>query len=318
MNFGDYITTVAKSAGIPTDNEHFVKLMANKEVVTAELPNEFVTELFKGLMTKETAVNNVDVINTMKSQYLNPIDTKLYAAAKDTFGLDESFITPIKETKGTYNRLDLFVKNLSEIYKTKLEEAGANPDQSTSEEVIKEFEDKIALLNTEVSGGKTAMEGMVSKSEHDEKIGTLNAQILDNMYSNGLSGYNYIFKDMPLENKIVLAKSFINTELQKMGVSLLNEEGNFVLREPLTDGSGFTKHMVNNKEFTPTDLFDKVLSSNKLLEVTNTGVPPTPTPPGTPIVAPTNGNGQHAPGVVEAYGKAMGINQEIIDQSLIS
>lgn len=318
MNFGDYITTVAKSAGIPTDNEHFVALMGKKEVVTAELPNEFVTELFKGLMTKETAVNNVDVINAMKSQYLNPIDTKLYAAAKDIFGLDESFITPLKETKGTYNRLDLFVKNLSDTHKAKLEEAKANPNNNTSEEVIQEFEDKIKILNEEIVGHKESMEGMVSKADHDEMISKHDGQILDGMYSNGLSGYNYVFKDMPLANKIVLAKSFINTELQKRGVNLRNEEGKFVLREPLADGSGFTKHMINNKEFTPTDLFDEVLSNNKLLMVNDSDQTQTQNQQSVTQTVENQANGELAPGAKAAYDEAMANNGEIIQNSQTS
>ncbi len=314
MNFGDLFTSLATAAGIPADNEHFVKIMAMKDVITPDVPDEFSSSILSGLMTKDAALNNPDIINTLKAQSLNPVDEKIYTIAKEIFELDDAFISPIKETKGTYNRLDLFAKNLKEIYGKKLEEAKANPDNKIdNKKIVEEFEAKILALNNQVLGYKDH----VTKDEHQEMIEGYEEKILGNMLSGLLGNYNYIFKDIAKEDQVNLATSAINTELQKRGVVLMNENGNLVLRQPI-EGGEHTKYMVENKEFTPKDLADKTLSDRKLLMVNDPGTPPA-TPPGTPLaLPPTNGDKTHAPGVREAYDKAMAGNQEIIDQSQIT
>ena len=51
MNTGDLFISLAKQAGIDTEkNEDFLKIMANKELATAEFPDALASDIQKNLL----------------------------------------------------------------------------------------------------------------------------------------------------------------------------------------------------------------------------------------------------------------------------
>ena len=128
----------------------------------------------------------------------------------------------------------------------------------------------------------------ISSIEHQSKVDDYENNILDLHKKNLFSNYNYAL-DVSKDVSILTASSLFNSELAKLGVELVNDNGNLVLKTKLENGD-YTKYFKDNKEITPKDLADGLLAEHKLLKVSDT--PVAPLPPGTPIVPPSpNGNG---------------------------
>ncbi|KKN67199.1 hypothetical protein LCGC14_0463720 [marine sediment metagenome] len=286
MLAGEFINSLAKMAGVPEDNEHLVKLLAVKEVATAEVADDFSTAILSKLMTMDAALNNPEIVNKLKAESLNAVDDKLGALAKDIFNADDTFIETLKTTKGTYNRMDLFAKHVSEAHaaaiKTLEESKGTTDDKGAKAELQKTIDD----LNGELSGLR---ESTVSSTDHQAKVDSYENKILD-LHKNSLfSNYDYAL-DVSKDVNILTASSLFNSELTKLGVEVVNDNGNLVLKTKLENGD-YTKYFKDNKEVTPKDLADAVLAEHKLLKVSDT--PLTPPTPGTPAVPPAPaGNGK--------------------------
>lgn len=276
MLLGEFLNSLAKMSSIDEKDENLVKLLGIKEVATAEISDELGSKIQSSLMTLDAALNNPEIVNKLKAESLNAVDDKLGALAKDVFKTDDAFIEALKGTKGTYNRMDLFAKHISEAHATAirvLEEAkGGTDDKGAKAELQK----KIDELNLELSGAK---ENTVPSTDHQDTIDGYEDIILK-LHKKGLfSNYNYI-KTIERDVAEIAGISYFDNELLKRGVKLVNNEG--VLS--LETGEG-TKYFVDNKEVTPKDLADGLLAEHKLLEVNGT---PT-TPVVTPLVAPIPG-----------------------------
>ena len=289
MLLGEFVNSLAKMAGVPEANEHLVKLLAVKEVATAEVADELSTAIQSKLMTLDAALNNPEIVNKLKAESLNAVDDKLNALAKDKFGMDDTFIETLKGTKGTYNRMDLFVNSIQEAHKAAikvLEDAKGSTDDTGKEELQKKIEE----LNGELAGIKDTT---VTTDSHKEMINGYENKMLDLHKKNLFSNYNYAL-DVSKEVNVLTASSLFDSELNKLGVTIVNENGNLVLKTKLEDGN-FTKYFnKENKEITPKDLADEILAQHKLLKVNGEPVPPPPT--GNPLAVPIvtgapNGNG---------------------------
>ena len=287
MLLGEFVNSLAKMAGVPEDNEHLVKLLAVKEVAIAEVADDLSTTIQSKLMTMDAALNNPEILNKLKAESLNAVDDKLGTLAKDVFNADDGFIETLKTTKGTYNRMDLFAKHIAEAHaiaiKTLEEAKGGTDDKGAKAELQKTIDD----LNRDLAGLK---ESTVSSTEHQDMVDGFEDIILDLHKKNLFSNYDYAL-DVSKDVNILTATSLFNSELAKLGVALVNDNGNLVLKTKLENGD-YTKYFKDNKEIAPKDLADAVLAGHKLLKVS--GTPPAPPPPGTPTPVPPSPSGNGA------------------------
>ena len=266
--------------------------MAIKEVATAEVADELASKIQSSLMTMDAALSNPDILNKLKAEALNPVDDKLNTLAKDTFGMDDSFIETLKNTKGTYNRMDLFANSILKAHQTAIKVLEEAKGDTVDPGAKAELQLKIDELNKELLGVK---ENTVTSNDHQDMIDGYEDEILDLHKKNLFSNYDYalgVSKDV----NILTASSLFNSELAKLGVELVNDNGNLVLKAKLENGD-YTKYFKDNKEITPKDLADEILAQHKLLKVNGDTTPVvnpvttglTPVVAGVPVTP--NGNG---------------------------
>jgi len=275
MLLGDLLNSLAKTSGIDEKDENLVKLMAIKEVATAEIADELGSKITGSLMTKESAINDKEIVDTIWAKALNAVDGKLEEISKGVFDFDDTFIETMKSTKGTYARMDFFAKNIQQAHKaaiTILEEAKGSTDDTGKAEL----QTKIDELNGELA---TIKDGTISLNEHNEMIKNNEFKMLDLHKKNLFSNYNYAL-DVSKEVNVLTASSLFDNELNKLGVTIVNDNGNLVLKTKLDNGD-FTKYFKDNKEVSPKDLADGLFAEHKLLKVNGDA-----TPAGTPLVTP--------------------------------
>ena len=302
MLLGEFVNSLAKMAGVPEDNEHLVKLLAVKEVATAEVADELSTAIQSKLMTKDSAINNKEIVDAIWAKALNAVDGKLEEISKGVFDFDDAFIETMKSTKGTYARMDFFAKNIQQTHKaaiTILEEAKGSTDDTGKAEL----QTKIDELNGELAGIKDTT---VSLSDHNEMVKSNELKMLDLHKKNLFSNYNYAL-DVSKEVNVLTASSLFDNELNKLGVTIVNDNGNLVLKTKLDNGD-FTKYFKDNKEVSPKDLADGLFAEHKLLKV-NGDTTPAGTPLVTPIVtgtpAPNNGADLSAVAIANAHVESL-------------
>ncbi|PCJ57926.1 MAG: hypothetical protein COA65_08685 [Rhodospirillaceae bacterium] len=295
MILGDLLNSLAKTAGIDEKDENLVKLMAIKEVATAEIADDLGSKIQSSLMTMDAALNNPEIVNKLKAESLNPVDDKLNTLAKDTFGMDDTFIETLKNTKGTYNRMDLFASSVLKAHQTAIKVLEETKAGTTNPEVKSELQGEIDRLNGELSGIK---DSTVSSAEHKEMIDGYESLMQELQLKNMFSNYNYAM-DVSKDVNIGVASSIFQNELHKRGVELVNENGNLVLKTKLDNGE-YTKYFVDNKEITPKDMADRLFAEHKLLKVNGTPEPTT-TPVNIPVATPT-GSGADPEAVAIATG----------------
>ncbi len=287
MLLGDLITSLAKTSGIDEKDENLIKLMAIKEVATAEVADDLGSKIKSSLMTMDAALSNPDILNKLKAEALNPVDDKLNTLAKDIFNMDDTFIETLKNTKGTYNRMDLFANSVLKAHQTAIKVLEETKGGTSDPKVKSELQGEIDKLNGELAGIK---ESTVTSKDHQEMIDGYEDVILDFHKKSLFSNYNYAL-DVSKDVNVLTAAALFNSELTRLGVELVNENDNLVLKTKLEDG-GYTKYFnKENKEVTPKDLADAVLAEHKLLKV-NGDTTPVVTSTTTPVViGTTNGNG---------------------------
>lgn len=306
MLLGEFVNSLAKMAGVDEKDENLVKLLAVKEVATAEVADELSSAIQSKLMTLEAALNNPEIVNKLKAESLNAVDDKLVSLAKDKFEMDDTFIETLKGTKGTYNRMDLFVNSIQEAHKTAIKVL-EDAKEGTGDTGKAELQKKIEELNGELV---TIKEGTVPLNDHNEMVKNNELKMLDLHKKNLFSNYNYAL-DVSKEVNVLTASSLFDNELNKLGVTIVNENGNLVLKTKLEDGN-YTKYFnKENKEITPKELADGLFAEHKLLKVNGNVTPPVPvgTPVPIPIVtgmpAPNNGADQSAVAIANAHVKSL-------------
>lgn len=282
MLAGDFFNSLAKMAGIDEKDENLVKLLAIKEVATAEVADDLANKITGSLMTKDGALNNKEIVDEIWAKAMNPVDDKLNALAKDVFNMDDTFIDTMKNTKGTYSRMDLFAKQISEVQKAAIKVLEEAKDGTGDPKAKTELQAKIDTLNGELV---TLKESTVSATEHQETIDGYEGIILDQHVKNMFSNYDYAM-DVSKDVNIGVASSIFQNELTKLGVELVNDSGNLALKTKLESGEYAEYYNKEHKKVTPKDLADGLLAEHKLLKVTN-GTPPTPV--GTPLATPIPG-----------------------------
>ncbi|KKN74669.1 hypothetical protein LCGC14_0388710 [marine sediment metagenome] len=286
MNNGELIISLAKQGGVELD-EAQTKVI--KEM-TIDLPGDVATNIQGSLFTVESALANPDIINKLKAESLDAVDQKMQEFAK-TLGLDDGFIHNLKETKGTYNRIDSVGKAILQNQTVALEKAKEGAPKGDQ----KELQAEIEKLNKQIA---VSGENIVTKTDHEDMVEGFedmlkeNAKAMLNLKANTLFANQNWAMDVDPEVNLTTAQTLFNGELAAKGIKLVDDNG--ILK--LQTGEG-TPYFVDNKEVKPQDFANTLLAGKKLLKVTD----PAPTP--TPIPVPGGGDGTD-PAVQAAMLKA--------------
>ncbi len=287
MKTGDFIISLAKQGKIELDD---AQTKAISEIAT-DLPDDIATQLQGSLFTMESALANPDIINKLKAESLDAVDLKMKEFAQQ-FNLDEGFMHNLKETKGTYNRIESIGKAVLESHKLALEKAKEGAPAGDQEEL----NNKIAELNAQIASHN---DNTISKQEHDDTIEGYEETLKENtammlgLKTNSLfSGSNWAMK-VSDEANMATAMGLFNAELASKNIKLIDDNGTLKLQT--NEGSPYYE---KNIEVTPKGFADTLLAGHKLLKVTET---PPGTPPGAPITIPP---GNVDAGIADAVAKA--------------
>ncbi len=280
MNAGDFITSLAKLAGIAEDNENFVKVMANKELATADFPDELASGLLGKLLTQEAAKNNSDIAKHFKAEALNAVDGKLLDYITK-YELGDDFSNTLKNTQGSYNKMDMFTEALNKKFTDQLETAKNNTDDPKLKEKLEEHIRTINGLNGDLEKFK---ETHVERSELTELTEGYEELIMQEKLNNLLGNYEYALPTSK-EVNIRTALSLLENSFTDKGVKVINEEGNLKLRTS-DDMEYFNKE---SKKVSLADFVDTMMADHKLLKVSDAKPPPAGTNgTPTPVVIPEN------------------------------
>lgn len=295
MNLADLINQLAKTAGIPEDNEEFKVLVQVKELATTNIPEDlgksFTDSLEGGLLSLDAAKNNKEIKDHFTALALNGVDTEIEKVIAE-MDLDEETKTLLKNTDSTYKKVSLIPSRLKTKYEGLIE--AAKKDGGTADpEKLKVLNDQIASLNTELG---TLKESTVDKGLYDTALTTHSAQILDMNVKTLLAGRK-LTSTLPRNVAIAAAKNVFDEELKAKGISLDATDG---LRLKSADGTMdyFDK---NNQQVKIDDFIDTLLAENKLLDVSPPGGNPPPGPNNGPTPPPAGSDffDQHAAALEE-------------------
>ena len=295
MKHGEFIISLAKQTGTELTED---QTKAISEIAT-DLPDEISTQIQGSLFTKESALANTEIINTLKAQSLDAVDQKLQSMAME-LGLDSAFVQSLKDNKGTYKGMDLLTKTVLENHKSALEKAKEGAPKGDQ----KELQDEIVKLNTQIA---SHTDDNVSKSDHQDTIDGYEEMLLDKarellkLQSNSLfASQNWANKEVDAEVNMITGQTLFNTELITKNIKLVNDNG--ILKLQTQEGKPYFGS--DNKEVTPKEMVHTLMAGKKLLQVTDTNTP-------TPVTHIIPGNGEVAPGVAAAMLKAQESMAEI-------
>lgn len=287
MKTGEFIISLAKQSGSELTED---QTTAISEIAT-DLPDDIATKIQGSLFTMESALANPDIINKLKAESLDAVDQKMLEFATE-FGLDDGFKHNLKETKGTYNRIDSIKKAVLENHKLALEKVKEGAPAGDQEELQKE----ISKLNAQIA---LHNDNTVSQQDHDDAIEGYEDMLKEGankmlgLKANSLfAGQNWAM-DISQEANMATAMGLFNSELANKNINLVDDNG---LKLQTKEGSPY---YVENKEVSPQDFANTLLAGHKLLKVTDTTTATTPT---TTTVTGA-GNGEIHPSVVGALAQ---------------
>ena len=292
---GDFIISLAKQGGVELDE---TQTKAITDIAT-ELPEGIGDKIQENLFTKESALANPDIINKLKAESLDAVDQKMLEFATN-LGLDEGFKHNLKETKGTYKRIDAVEKALLANHKVALEKAKEGAPAGDQEELNQ----KIVELNNQIASHG---ENFVSKQDHEDMASGFEATIdehaaamLQMNTKNLFAGVNWAVDQVSNDINTTTSLGIVNAELTSKNIKLVNKEG--ALKLETQEG---TPYFVDNKEVTPQELAKALVSRDKLEKVTDNKTQSTQT---TAVV-----NGGIDASVQGALLKAQASNQAVIN-----
>lgn len=280
MNLADLLNILAKTAGIPDDNEEFKALVQTKALAKMDVPEDlgksFTESLEGGLLSIEAAKNNKEIKDHFTALALNGVDTELEKVIAD-MDLDEETKTLLANTDSTYKKVSLIPSRLKIKYDALIVEAKKG---GKSDEDVENLNTEIGKLNEELKGLK---ENTIGKDVHENLVSDHAKQILDLNIKTRLAGRK-LTTTLPRNVAISAAHQVLLEELKAKGIVLSPE---MTLKQADGTQDYYDKH---NQLVKFDDFIDNLLTENKLLDVSPTDKPIPPGPidgPKPPLVDAT-------------------------------
>lgn len=252
MQFGILIKSLAGKAGIKADDETLKKILAFGETSQFEVPEEFAQALERNLLTEESARSNSNVRNKLFAEALNGVDFEADSFANE-FEFDEADKTSIKGIqKNTNEKLRLIKGAVKKLMDKKGE-------GSKKDDVV--LQKEIDTLNEQANS---------LKESYETKISELNSKHLTDKKNwhmqTYLAGKPLPKNGLPADVNILTAKTLIEQEMAKHGLSIIYDEADQPHLKQKKDGTEID-YFVDNKKIGYSDFLDGVLAQNKFLQV---------------------------------------------------
>lgn len=256
MKLGDLFKSLATKAGVDISdlakkNAEFAGLLT----LAVEVPDDVATQIETSLLTLESAKSNGALKSHFFAQLADGFDATLEKIAKKRNLPDDVWAT-LKGEKSSIKRMELLEDKLLE-----LRDAKDNATSKTEKgQLQKQIEDLQAELRTTKEGHTTALEAERQNFSKKELDLTIEAM---------LAGKNFVNKELPKNVNIITAKTLINQALASGELQAVKKDG--VIRILKQDGADF--YDPQHKKVDADGFFDSVLSSNKMLAVTDPAKP---------------------------------------------
>lgn len=258
MKLGDFLNSQAIKLGLQSDPA-LIAILSNSEIANRDLADSFANALDGGLMSLDSAKNNVGLKNHFFSQALNGVDTKLV----DGLELDEEALNALKGEKNTYAKLDILKTQIKALKEKKVD-----TDDKTKKA---EYERQIQELNAQVLKAKEGITKAVKDTETKYE-----SELNDILFSSALMSKQFANKDLKPEENAVIARTIIESALKENGAIVVRDGRTFKLKQSAAPELDFFK---DNKAVSFDEFSNKVLADRKLLAVSG-GIPPiTPAAP---------------------------------------
>jgi len=274
---GKLMTDLLLSAGINIESDEIKDTVSAMLTADQDVPDSIASTLKTNLMTEESAKNNPVLKNYFKAQSLNGMDATLETYVNGYEGFDDATKAAFKAETSTFKRTTLVLDKLREIEGSKVG-AGTSADDKAKMEVLRT---QIKELNTKVASANddwTAKEAQIKAQSNNE--------VMEYAYKAALSGKPYVNKDVDADVNIMFARNLVDNQLKKDGAQLQFSGGEFKLvqtADPELD------YMQESKKVSFGDYANKVLTNNKVIEVSGGPKPPAPPTIITPGTPPAGG-----------------------------
>lgn len=246
--FGQLVELLAQKTNI--DASELTELFQIKADVSDDVFTKFETK-FATLIDINDAKHNNDLHKHFKALSLNPFD-KLINEAIEQGLVDEDTANDLKANVNTYDKAKKLIAKLSE------------PKVQAQAKDSEPLKAEIKKLNDEVLKTKDLYESQIKDLKTQGESRLMQFQI-DTL----LSGKEYANKDLPKNVQILTAKTLLEQELVSKKARVVMTENGLKLVNAETPELDFTD---SNKTVQFDDFVNKVLASNKLLQVS---APPT-------------------------------------------
>ena len=250
-HLGQLINSLALKAGILANDPALLGILSNAELTKVTVNGDFLKALDENLISMDAASDNHPILSAKyKSQALNPIDRKM-EALMEQFGLDDAAKDEIKAVKSSYERLD----KLAEKLKTLTEKKDGADTSKEKGALQKQIDDLLKKMQDE----KSTYDKQLSEVQ-DERLRDKIGFELKSIYG----GAKTIFDSLEGSVKASSLDAIINKGLQeKNAVFTYDDKGNFIVQTK----EGATLLRANNTKYTPQELVDEILATNKVLAV---------------------------------------------------
>lgn len=246
--FGQLVELLAQKANI--DASELTELFQIKADVSDDVFTKFESKLAT-LIDINDAKHNNDLHKHFKALSLNPFD-KLINEAIEQGLVDEDTANDLKANVNTYDKAKKLISKLSE------------PKVQAQAKDSEPLKAEIKKLNDEVLKTKELYESQIKDLNKQSESKLMQFQI-DTL----LSGKEYANKDLPKNVQILTAKTLLEQELATKKAKVVMTDSGLKLVNAETPELDFTD---SNKTVQFNDFVDRVLASNKLLQVS---APPT-------------------------------------------
>lgn len=252
MLIGEFLNTMAAKLGAQ-QNPHLVSLLANNQLMQAEIHDDLANLLNTGLMSLDGAKNNSDVQNHFKPIILKGVDERLDAIAKQ-FG----FETELAAEKSTYKRAEIIASKMQALIDA---EKNKNGQPSEKENQLNQ---QLQQLQSQLQTAIAAKDGEIAqlKQAHESQLLSMliDAELGDKPYANDA---------IPRNVNVMTARNLVDAMLKEKGVVAINDNGTLRLKQaanPTLDymDEGF-------KPVSYSSFADKVLADSKMLRVSTAG-----------------------------------------------
>lgn len=248
MKANELITSVFKRLGTPLPAD--VQTILGGSLSAVEVDDDVAKKFNVDYFTKESALQNPDIKNTLRAEVLNGIDAQLEGIV-GKYEFDDVTKEEYKKADKTAKRIDFLTDKIKEVSEKK---AGSNKVDKDA------YTEKIAQYNAEILALKTTHSTELEAERSGRKTDRVNWE-LDAVY-NGLDYANH--KDKKLA--VIMAKAVMNEKIKEQGLKFdITEKGVKILTKEDTD------YFVDNKAVSPSDYITKTLLENGLVKVNEVG-----------------------------------------------